>query len=716
VSTKTHVGPGGGRASSADGSVSVSFTPAQVPTGADVTVTTGTGGSAPVHGVRPLTRPFSIDTGGRASGETVTARYAPPPGVPAPDPALLVMVISEHGGWRVLPTTVSPAGHTLTSAWPHFSNSYLGRLDASFDPVGAVESAAGSAAQAVEATAQSAEKAASSAAGAVVSGVVDVVQQAGADAVWSWDKFTQGVYALGSDVKSVAAGVVEQVWRADVAIAGGTTSAVSCDPATSDWSVTNSTGMTGCVEPKDSRGVWRMRVNDRYPYPLLVMLPKAVIGPGFSDMPPSTGLADRLLSLVASRFGREILPAGGNMPVLLRPAGDTVTLSATVDQFSLAVRSAAFVAAVYSKGETAEAEEAVAAAEQELYQKFIASRRAGDDTYGLADYIQDTQADSSGLRMREKALARAKDAKWVDILFDAVDYIDCAWGLYRDAQDSHGKVVTLFEKAAKEIADKCFLPFAQQVTKHAMGAELSTLTHPQNQMKEMVKAMVEQAKELRPVVASGFAAKLKEATGGLVDATQAGVVATASFGAGTLADTGLVRNGTDCPKPGPVAIPGAVTPVLCRWVVHPDLDGNGKPDELALWRSASGRGAVAVTDDGVVHQLAAEPQGDPLSIPSWRWATGPGLTPPDPASGPFDGAAPLEVLKTAAGRDVVGVATSWGAHGADEWLLGMDTSGSLAFVADHASRVNAYAFPGIAGSPGCLGASLVFTPPMHLSC
>lgn len=181
-----------------------------------------------------------------------------------------------------------------------------------------------------------------------------------------------------------------------------------------------------------------------------------------------------------------------------------------------------------------------------------------------------------------------------------------------------------------------------------------------------------------------------------------------------LADTELRPDGTaTCPTPGPEPIPGAPSSVRCRWVAHLNLDGDARPDTLILWRSDTGRGAVAITGaDGSTHVLAATPQLEAGSTVPWSA----GLDPPETFVGSLDTATPEQILHTTAGRDVLTLTTYVGGRGPAVWILGLDTAGTLAFVADAAAPSEPFIFAGVAGTPDCLTTRTTFTPPLSVSC
>jgi hypothetical protein len=190
-----------------------------------------------------------------------------------------------------------------------------------------------------------------------------------------------------------------------------------------------------------------------------------------------------------------------------------------------------------------------------------------------------------------------------------------------------------------------------------------------------------------------------------------------AFSAGTLPDTGLRPHGPHtCPAPGPTVIPGAQPGVRCRWVVHLDLDGNGVRDEVVLWRSDHARGAVAVTDRGKILQLQATPTHEKSQLPTADWRTT-DLGPVDEFPGSTDSATPMKIIRASGGREVLAIDSYDGALNPDVWLLGMDTAGHLAFVADSSDFTAAYTQAGLNNSQGgCAIDRIVFTPPMHVSC
>ncbi|MBM2618784.1 hypothetical protein JIG36_24810 [Actinoplanes sp. LDG1-06] len=214
----------GGSVSSGDGKVRVTFTSGQLSENTKVTIAQDEEGPAPVPGFVPLNRPFDVALDHPARGGTVTVSYRPPSGVTV-DPSRVAMFIEENGSWVLVPAIVDPAKHTVSGSWPHFSKGHV----AFFNPLAA----------------------------------------AGDAAAWSWDKVKDGggwlVDRSGDVVKGIAAGAV--------GLTGGTTDTARCVSKAKEWTVKNSTGMTGCVSARDEHGMWPARVNDRYPYPLVVDLP-----------------------------------------------------------------------------------------------------------------------------------------------------------------------------------------------------------------------------------------------------------------------------------------------------------------------------------------------------------------------------------------------------------------------------------------------------------
>lgn len=190
-----------------------------------------------------------------------------------------------------------------------------------------------------------------------------------------------------------------------------------------------------------------------------------------------------------------------------------------------------------------------------------------------------------------------------------------------------------------------------------------------------------------------------------------------AFSAGALPDTGLRPNGPHtCPNPGHTVIPGAQPGVRCRWVVHLDLDGNGVDDEVVLWRSDHARGTVAVTDRGKILQLRATPTHEKSQIPTVDWRTT-GLGPVNEFPDSTDSATPMAVIHASGGREVLAIDSDDGALNPLVWLLGMDTAGHLAFVADSQDFTAAYTQAGLHNSQnGCAIDRIVFTPPMHIVC
>jgi hypothetical protein len=137
------------------------------------------------------------------------------------------------------------------------------------------------------------------------------------------------------------------------------------------------------------------------------------------------------------------------------------------------------------------------------------------------------------------------------------------------------------------------------------------------------------------------------------------------------------------PRPCPVVaansdrIPGAPADVRCVWTIAADLDGNGRPDYLVTWQSPQHRGAVALLDDGSVHQLDNGSVRLSDDTRSWSTSTLTGSGPPTD-----DLATPTSVFTAgeAGTRQQVLIADNEGVHGNGAVVIGYTSDDHLRLV------------------------------------
>lgn len=147
----------------------------------------------------------------------------------------------------------------------------------------------------------------------------------------------------------------------------------------------------------------------------------------------------------------------------------------------------------------------------------------------------------------------------------------------------------------------------------------------------------------------------------------------------------------DAPTATALRLLGSVGEVSCLSAVQVDLDGNGKPDYLLVYSTASERGAVAYLDDGSVKVLSnadSVVEGDGL-----RWSEFHGYPP--------DMNLPLAVLQIAPPREQVLVDRAAGAHGVAGVMIGLTPARELTLLDDGQRHVR-QVLPGEA--IGCVAA------------
>jgi hypothetical protein len=399
------------------------------------------------------------------------------------------------------------------------------------------------------------------------------------------------------------------------------------------------------------------------------------------------------------------------------PEGHTTVWNARADPISMGLNAVLSLADVGTLGLGKLDRAAVKAGEDALW-----DLRAKDGTLGNAD-IAATTADPE---WREKIIDEARSSKKFPIshlenFLNGVSMLDCAEQVaaqvWPPSNDTDLKKMGAFLSA---VAGQCRAQFAEWVL-----GRVYTEALPANQARmalSAVKGLLDFKSEQATLETSlaGWAKIIHSSD--YLHARLSGQQARdprseSVFSAGALPDTELRPNGPHtCPSPGPIVIPGAQPGVRCRWVVHLDLDGNGVNDEVVLWRSDYARGAVAVTDGGTILQLQATPTHESAEIPTADWRTT-GLGPVDEFPYSLDSATPMKVIRASGGRQVLAVDSYDGALNPLVWLLGMDTAGHLAFVADSKDFSAAYTQASLNNNQfGCALDQIVFTPPMHISC
>ncbi|MFF5077706.1 hypothetical protein ACFY36_11680 [Actinoplanes sp. NPDC000266] len=469
----------GGSTATKDGSVRVSFGPGQLTGDTKVTIVQNGDGPAPVAGYVPLDRPFDISLDHQAQGGTVSAVYQPPAGINV-DAARVSMFIEEDGQWVLVPSTVDAATRTVSGRWPHFSRGHL----AFFDPL---------------------------------------LDAGDAAADWSWDKVKAGTGWIVDRSGDVANGIA----AAAVGLTGGTTDTVRCPTTAKEWVVTNSTGMTGCVAVRGSDSMWPAKVNVRYPYPLVVSLPDAAVGPGVFDLLDTHDPIELALAMVMSRSGKLAVPAGASVPLKLAGnAPRSLRLNAKLDSSVMAVKAVGLLALAVTRGRSGAEISAMRAelnaVEKDLWDAFIAERENHSSGYTLAEYLRDTQADNGLLQQRKKMISRAENAGAVEDFFDKVELISCGTSLVLGAKDASLSFTKQVGKLIDAIFDKCFGVFVKASVTHGYKAQMALL-NPAEQAKQigdLTTGLLEQAKDLRSSVAVGVS--------GIIDTLSLGKANTAT--------------------------------------------------------------------------------------------------------------------------------------------------------------------------------------------
>jgi hypothetical protein len=464
----------GGTVTSADHSVSVHATTGQADQGTRVQIATGRGGAPPPPLFRPLTRPFDIKvTAGRLRSGTVTVRI--PEGTTLSQPGNVVMLI-QHGssGWQLLRTTVNVGARTASAYWPHFSKGWLGTFDPLFSPVATAEQ-------------------------------------------WSWRQVKAGASWAGDEAKAFG----KFIGGGALALLGGTARPVKCTPDSQDWTFagTNSAGghmtfppLDGCAEPEDQNtGSWRVHVGNRYPYPYLLDLPAGTAPPYFSDIPASTDLSDQILSYVWGMEDHVVIPGGGNNIVRLGPTqASHVEMNAMTDPSTLAVKVLSLAALYYTGGDTAAMKAEIRAETEALDQAFIASRKQGDTTMTLSDYIYETRWDSP-LARKQRKLAATTTAAAADQFFNDVDLLNCALGVRAKYRAANGGAAAAMQAVLDQMLDQCWPTWARATVLNTVAGATAS-QNPDAQAAEsahVVKGLIEQAKDIPRLALASDSALLK---------------------------------------------------------------------------------------------------------------------------------------------------------------------------------------------------------------
>ncbi len=547
----------GGAASSDDGRLRATFTSGQLPDDTRVTITQNVAGPDPVPGFVPLSQPFDISLDHNAGGGTVTAAYQLPAGITA-HPGQLVMFIEEHGTWKLVPTTADPATRTITGTWPHFSKGHI----ALFNPILTV----------------------------------------GDGAAWSWDKVKAGtgwvVDKTGDVAKGIAAGAV--------GLTGGTTDTVRCKTPAKEWTAVNSTGMTGCVEAKDKSGVWPAKVNDRYPYPLVVDLPVGTIGPGWRDLIDTHDPVELVLAMIASRSNRLAVPAGATVPFkLTADAPRTLRLDARLDAKIMAVKALGLIAAVLTRGasaaEVAAARAEIAVLEKELEDAFIAARQAGSKANTLGDYIQDTQADNSLVQMRKKALRKEQNSVTVNHIFNLLDLVACGTSAVTGAAQAGLSFTKQVGSLMNAMFDKCFPVFVKASITTQYQAELAKM-NPTEQLKrigDLTTGLLEQARDLRSTAAVSISGLIDTLSLGTINSSKARVTLNRPRPPSRLRNVDWVK------AAGPRLNCGSNGAEQYFKTVYYDITGDEVPDSFVLLNCFVGAGRTS--DHLMIYDGASDP-------------------------------------------------------------------------------------------------------------
>jgi hypothetical protein len=535
----------GGSVTSDDDKVKVTFGSGQLSQDTRVTITENGDGPAPVPGFLPLTRPFDIKLDHSARGGTVTAAWQPPAGFTV-DPGRVVMFIEENGAWVLVPSTVDAGAHTISGSWPHFSWGHI----AYFNPL-----------------------------------------QATANTIsWSMVKAKDGA----AWVVDRSADAAKLVASAAVGATGGTLDTVKCESTAKEWTVTNSAGMTGCVAAQKD-GMWPAKVNDRYPYPLLVDLPDGAIGPGAADLLDSFDPIELAMAMVLSRDDKLSVPAGDTVPFKL--AGDaprTLVLNARLDARITAAKLLGVLATVLTDGLSAE-ELSAARAELVALQKglddgFIAARKNRSGAYTMAEYLADTQSDNGLVGLRKKALqqetrnSRATDA--IDGFFDWVDLIACGTTSTLKAKDAGLSFSKQVDALLDDMFGKCFPVFARASVTHQYRAEMAKL-NPTEQLKragDLATGLVEQALDLRSPIAVSFSGLVDTLSLGRTDTSKAKVTLTRPLPQSRLTGVNWVAVGGERMRCGETGVEQFFK------TVYYDITRDGVPDSFVLLDCVVGAG------------------------------------------------------------------------------------------------------------------------------
>ena len=463
----TPVDVSGGFAASDDGTVQVHFAPDEVDDGTRVELRTGLGGQPPPADVLPLLRPFEITpVRGHARTGTVTVRAVLPPDVA---PELVVILVDEEAGWRVLKTAYDPTTATATAVWPHFSRGLLGFLD----PLAELGR---------------------DTAGTVAGGLVGAGE-------WSGEQFDR----FAGWARDRSAAVAKVVAAGAVAALGGTLDNVTCSPSGTDWAfrAEGTALLTGCAGPADG-DAWPSKVGNRAPYPMLVTLPNGVSGPGARELFTSMDLEDAVVTTLWGFTGRTVVPAGKSIGIgLHREAGAELHLRGHTDYSTLAVKVVALVALVMSAGETVLVRQAVKDAIEQIDNRVITERLAGR-VYGLADAARDTAPDSD-LGRALAATNAAYNAHVIDEAFAVIGLVNCAIASAKSARDLDSTLALMF--------DTCFPPFVEVTVRNTLGAA-KDLADPRLKAKlaaELAKGLAAEALNIRKGVTAIVAEPLSVA-------------------------------------------------------------------------------------------------------------------------------------------------------------------------------------------------------------
>ncbi len=524
------IGKGGGTATTSDKALSVTFASGQLAADTHVALSRDVDDAPPpVDGFAPLDQPFDIHLDKTATGGTVTAHYDLPAGI-AVDTSKIVMFIEDSGQWRIVPATVDPTKRTVTGSWPHFSKGHTAWYDPAF--------------------------------------------KVGDAASWSWKKVKSGANWVGDRTADAAKAVVAGA----VGLTGGTTDTARCSTDSKYWQITNSAGMTGCVEARDDQQRWPARVNDRYPYPLKVKLPAGTTAPGWTDLLDTHDPIDLVIAMIASRGDQRIVPAGKTVPLhLTGDAPAEVRLTATIDPYTVSARAVELIVAAVTAGITAEslaaARTTIATLESELETEFLTARKAGHTHYTLAEYINDTQSQNSLVQMRKRALRNATAAYAISQFFDLLDLGECLAAQVKTAAASTGSFAKQVSTGINLMINTCFHDYAEKAIRTTYRTTVALLDPATQaaQLEDPVKGMLSQVKTIAPVVGTGISEGLKTITLGGVDLTHAQVV---------LSRPGNRLTNVDWVQlAGPQLNCGSLDPEL-RKAQQYDITGDGIPDSF----------------------------------------------------------------------------------------------------------------------------------------